>query len=311
MDVGILLPPHFGLSWERWRHILALTERLGFQSLVRSDHYFTQVQAASLEAYTSLALAARETQRLRLGVMVTPVTFRQPLDVARMAAQIDLLSGGRFVLGLGAGWFAPEHEAYGLPYPSLRERFDRLEEALQLMRALWSEGPTDFNGRFYRLNGADCLPKPARGRPPILIGGDGERRTLPLTAKYADEWNTVLPTLEMYAHKAAVLGKQCEAIGRDPGSIRRSVEILGVVEPSAPAVEELKRALSTLYAGSTPTAEQTTAPGIFTSTDEVIDYAGRLADLGADEVHFQHILFHRDEVLEYLAADIAPKLAAL
>nr|HRC62967.1 LLM class flavin-dependent oxidoreductase [Dehalococcoidia bacterium] len=165
MEVGLMVEGQNGLSWERWRHILALAERLGFPSLHRSDHYFIGTQQSSIEAYLSLAVAAVETSRIRFGPLVSPVTFRHPVDVARMGAQLDVLSGGRFKLGLGAGWNEPEHVAYGLPFPGAKERLDRLEEALRLMRALWDEGEATFEGRYYSLSGATMLPRATRGRP--------------------------------------------------------------------------------------------------------------------------------------------------
>ena len=163
MDVGLMVEGQNGLTWERWSHILALAERLGFPSVFRSDHYFIGPQQDSLEAYLSFVVAAQATQRIRFGPLVTPVTFRHPANVARMAAQIDQLSGGRFVMGLGAGWNEAEHRAYGLPFPSTRERFDRLEEAIQISKALWTSDTATFAGRYYQLDGADCLPRPAAG----------------------------------------------------------------------------------------------------------------------------------------------------
>jgi len=186
MDIGLMVEGQNGLTWERWKHILELAERLGFPTVFRSDHYFIGPQQDSLEAYLSFVMAAQVTSRIRFGPLVSPVTFRHPVDVSRMAAQIDQLSGGRFVMGLGAGWNEPEHRAYGLPFPPVKERFDRLEEAIQVITKLWEPGPANFEGKYYRLEGAEALPKPARGRIPVLIGGSGERRTLRLVAKYAE-----------------------------------------------------------------------------------------------------------------------------
>jgi len=140
MRIGLMVEGQNGLTWERWAHILDLAERLGFPTVFRSDHYFIGRQQDSLEAYLSFVMAAIRTSTIRFGPLVSPVTFRSPADVARMAAQIDVLSGGRFVMGLGAGWNEAEHRAYGIPFPSIGERFDRLEEAIQLTKALWA-GP--------------------------------------------------------------------------------------------------------------------------------------------------------------------------
>ncbi len=313
----MMISAHTGLTWERWLHVLPLAERLGFHSIFRTDHYFTAEQQNSLEAYVSLAVAARETERIRFGPLVTPVTFRRPVDVGRMAAQIDLLSGGRFVMGLGAGWTEAEHVAYGVPFPPPRERFDRLAEAIQLMRALWTEGPTDFDGKFYQLKGADCLPKPETGRPPILIGGVGERRTLRLVAQYADEWNALNLTPEQFAAKSAVLEKHCDDIGRDPATIRRSMNIFSIFGPSQEVVDAVTRRFMTSFPPDRPMKPgeyRNTAEGrgwLVGSTDAVVDYLGRLAEMGLHEVQFPHMLLERDDFPEYVAAEIAPKLAAL
>ncbi len=315
MKVGLMVAGQFGLTWQSWLHVLALVERLGFHSVFRSDHYYTGQQQASLETFISLAVAAGETQRVRFGPLVSPVTFRHPVDVGRMAAQIDLLSGGRFVMGLGAGFAAPEYTTYGIPLPPTRERFDRLDEAIRLMRALWSDGPADFDGQFYQLKGADCLPKPAAGRPPILIGGTGERRTLQLVARYADEWNAVVPSAEVYAAKNAVLEKHCAAAGRDPATIRRSIDLFALVGPTEHIVDEATRRIMSWFGsqGAASPAEyrqrEDSRGQYFGGTDELLDYLGRLAQQGADEAIFQHFLFEHDDVPEYLAAEIAPQVA--
>ncbi|MBK9545682.1 MAG: TIGR03560 family F420-dependent LLM class oxidoreductase [Dehalococcoidia bacterium] len=216
MRIGLMVEGQNGLTWERWIHILKLAERLGFPTVMRSDHYFIGPQQDSLEAYLSFAVAARETSRIRFGPLVSPVTFRSPVDVGRMAAQLDVLSGGRFVMGLGAGWNEAEHLAYGIPFPAVRERFDRLDEAIQVIKALWAPGPATFSGKHYQLNGADCIPKPTSGRPPILIGGSGEKRTLRLVAKYADEWNAVNVPPEAYGAKVKVLEGIARPLGGTP-----------------------------------------------------------------------------------------------
>ena len=169
MRIGLMIEGQNGLTWERWSHILALAERLGFPTVFRSDHFFIGPQRDSLEAYLSFVVAAKETRRIRFGPLVTPVTFRHPVNVARMAAQIQLLSGGRFVLGLGAGWNEAEHRAYGIPFPPIRERFERLEEAIRLTKSLWTESPANFDGKYYRLEGADLRPKP-EPEPPSSSG---------------------------------------------------------------------------------------------------------------------------------------------
>ena len=314
MDIGLMVEGQNGLTWERWGHILALAERLEFASVFRSDHYFIGPQQDSLEAYLSFVMAAKETRNLRFGPLVSPVTFRSPVDVGRMAAQIDVLSEGRFVMGLGAGWNEAEHRAYGITFPPVKERFDRLEEALQLMKALWSPGPSIYEGKHYRLDGADCQPKPAAGRPPILIGGGGEKRTLKLVAKYADEWNGVNLSLDGYRHKLDVLEKHCAAVRRDPATIRRSMMVFAIVGPNEAALDAASQRVMSMFGSPPGTSPANFRAGakargmIAGGTAEVVDHLGRLAELGLQELQFQHFNFDSDEVPEYLAAEIAPRV---
>lgn len=316
MRIGLMVEGQNGVTWQRWSHILALAERLHFPSVFRSDHYFIGAQQDSLEAYLSFAIAARETSTIRFGPMVSPMTFRSPVDISRMAAQLDLLSGGRFTLGLGAGWNEPEHTAYGIPFPPVKERMDRLEEGIQVIRALWQPGAATFDGQYYRLEGADSLPKPAEGRPPIIIGGGGEKRTLRMAARYASEWNGVNMTTDVLAHKSEVLARHCEAEGRDPATIRRSMMCFGLVHPTQAGVDALvERFAGRIGPAATGTIEEKRAAakarGMITgTTDEVVNQLGRLAELGLEEVQFQHFDFDSDEVPEYLAAEIAPRVAA-
>lgn len=314
MDIGLMVEGQDGLTWERWRHILALAERLRFPTVFRSDHYFIGRHRDSLEAYLSFVLAATETTTVRFGPLVSPVTFRSPVDVGRMAAQLDLLSGGRFVMGLGAGWNEAEHRAYGIPFPPVKERMDRLSEALHVVKALWRDSPATYTGRYYRLEDADCLPKPFAGRPPILVGGSGEQRTLRLAAEHADEWNGVNISLDAYAHKRDVLAAHCDAVGRDPRTIRRSMMVFGIVGPDERALDGLTEQVMSRFGAPSGTTlpqyrEMCKARGMIVGqTNEVIDLLGKYAELGLQEVEFQHLDFASDDVPEYLATEIAPRV---
>ena len=314
MDVGLMVEGQDDLDWERWLHILHLAERLGFPSLFRSDHYFINGQRASLETWTSLAVAARETSTIRFGPFVAPVTFRHPVDVGRMAAQIDLLSGGRFVLGLGNGWHEPEHLAYGIPFPAPGERSGRLGEAIQLMKAMWGPGPASFDGKYYQLRDIDVLPKPASGRPYLLIGGNGPKRTLRYAAQYADEWNTVNSPPETLAERIAILDAHCEALGRDPASIRRTMMTFAFVGPDDATIERNMDRFPRMT-GEGPLDERKAAlrarGQIIGGADDVIDQLGRLTELGISEVQFQHLDFYDDTIPEFLASEVAPKVKGL
>ena len=215
-----------GLTWERWFAIADRVESLGLDSLSRSDHFFSLMghpERPALECWTSLTALAQRTQRIRFGPLVSPMTFRHPAMLARMATAVDLLSNGRLVVGLGAGWNDAEHEAFGIALPPLKERFDRLEEGIAVIKALWSGGPVDLEGRYYPLRRAAAYPRPQqRPAPPVLIGGDGEIRLLRIVAKDADEWNSHAPGPEVYKVKRAKLEEHCRAVGRDPHQIHRS-----------------------------------------------------------------------------------------
>ena len=215
-----------GLTWDRWFRIADRVESLGLDSLWRSDHFFSLMghpERPALECWTSLTALAQRTKRIGFGPLVSPMTFRHPALLARMASAVDGLSEGRLVLGVGAGWNEDEHEAYGIPLPPLKERFDRLEEGIAVIKALWTGGPVDFEGRFYRLHGAAAYPRPVqRPAPPLLIGGDGEIRLLRIVARDADEWNSHAPGPDAYRLKRAKLEEHCRAVGRNPDAIHRS-----------------------------------------------------------------------------------------
>jgi len=226
MRIGVMIEAQEGLTWERWFRIAERVESLGLDSLWRSDHFFSlsgHPERPALECWTSLTALAQRTQRIRFGPLVSPMTFRHPALLARMAAAVDGLSDGRLVLGVGAGWNEAEHAAFGISLPPLKERFDRLEEGIAVIKALWTGGPVDLDGRYYPLHHASAFPRPVQQpAPPLLIGGDGEVRLLRIVAEHADEWNSHAPGPEAYRAKRARLEEHCRAVGRDPNAIHRS-----------------------------------------------------------------------------------------
>lgn len=216
-----------------WQEILPIWQEADGIDLFESgwlfDHFYPIAGDSSgpcLEGWTALAALAQATRRLRLGVLVTGIHYRHPAVLANMAATLDVISGGRLELGIGAGWNEEESGAYGIELGSVRERSDRFEEACQVLISLLSEPTTTFNGTYYRLNEARNEPKgPQKPHPPIVIGGSGEKRTLRTTALYAQHWNYVGGTPEEFAHKRDVLYAHCEAVGRDPKEITLSSHI--------------------------------------------------------------------------------------
>lgn len=202
-------------------------ERGGATLFTLADHFF-QMEAMGraedpfLEGYTSLGFLAGQTTKIELSLLVTGVTYRYPGLLAKAVTTLDVLSQGRSALGLGAAWYDREHAALGFPYPPVSQRFEMLEETLQICRQMWSADNGPYRGKHYQLAETICEPQPIR-RPPILIGGDGEKKTLRLVAQYADIWNSTVTDPDQLQHKIEVLHRHCDTVGRDPGEIRKTV----------------------------------------------------------------------------------------
>ena len=224
-----------------WAEVLALTthaEQTGWDGVYVADHFMPNgsepLDGPMAECWTTLAGLAACVPRLRLGTLVCGNTYRHPAVLAKQAATVDQLSGGRLVLGLGAGWQENEHAAYGLHFGTVRERMDRFEEACQVVTSLLHQTRSTFEGAHYRLTDAPCDPKPVQDHLPLLLGGGGEKRTLRIVARYADEWN-VWGTPDLCTQKAAVLARHCEEADRDPSTILRSTQALVWIDCDVPA----------------------------------------------------------------------------
>ncbi|TMK63913.1 MAG: LLM class F420-dependent oxidoreductase [Actinobacteria bacterium] len=306
MRVGIYVAPQEGASYEDQLRAARAAEEHGFDAFVRSDHYvgLAAVQLPGpTDSWITLAGLARETSRIELGTMVSSATFRLPGPFAIIVAQVDAMSGGRVVLGLGAGWSEDEHRACGIPYPPLRERFDRLEEQLAIVRGVWSTpvGETfDFDGRYYHLEGSPALPKPVRRpHPPIIVGGTGAVRTPALAARYADEFN--LPpfqgtdaTREAFARVSAA----CEAAGRDPATLARSVTLTTVCGTDEREVER-RGSVSPLQYESADLAGTPAA---------VAEQLAQYAALGADCAYLRVLDLHDLDHIALLGTEVLPSM---
>jgi F420-dependent oxidoreductase-like protein len=201
-------------------------EQGGATMFTLADHFFQmenvgRAEDPFLEGYTSLGFLAGQTSTIELTMLVTGVMYRYPGILAKTVTTLDVLSGGRSMFGIGAAWYEREHLAFGVPYPPVSERFERLEETLQICAQMWSDDDGPFQGRHYQLAETLCVPQPIR-KPPVLIGGDGEKKTLRLVAQYADVWNTTAGNPETAAHKIDVLNRHCDDVGRDPAGIRKT-----------------------------------------------------------------------------------------
>ncbi len=227
MEIAIMIEGQNGLNWARWQRMATAVEDLGFVGLYRSDHYtnMNPPDLDSLELWVSLTWLASHTSRIEFGPLVSPVSFRNPAMTARMATAVDDLSNGRLTLGLGAGWQEREHYNYGWNLLDVPGRFARFEEGLQIIQhLLQNDEPLNFAGQYYQLHEAVNLPRPQRpGGPPILIGGNGPKRTLPLAARYADEWNGVYIPPDVFAERCEMLDEMLAEYGRNPQDVRRSL----------------------------------------------------------------------------------------
>jgi F420-dependent oxidoreductase-like protein len=227
IDVGLMIEGQKGVNWPRWQAIAQAVERAGFAGLYRSDH-FTEPEGRHLDAlelWTSLTWLATSTSRISFGPVVSPVSFRDPRIAAWQAAAVHGLAPGRLRFGLGAGWNEREHEEWGFDLLGLDARFQRFAEALEIVtRLLRTEGPVSFRGEFYELDGAELVPSPVSlGTLPIVVGGNGQRRTLPLAARFADEWNGVYLSADGFRERSRLLDDLLRDVGRQPGEVRRTL----------------------------------------------------------------------------------------
>lgn len=296
-EIALMIEGQNGLNWSRWQRIARAAEDLGFYGLFRSDH-FTNPDPPDLDAlelWISLAWLASHTRRLIFGPLVTPLSFRHPVLTAWMAAAVDDLSGGRLILGLGAGWQVREHEMFGFDLLPPRERFLRFREGVEVIyRLLRSAKPVDFQGRFFQLKGATLRPRPQRpGGPPLLIGGNGLRQTLRIAARYADEWNAVLVPPERFRMLNMQLNEYLAQEGRPPEQVRRSL-MAGLVFGRDP--EEVRRKRS----GRSEDALR--ARGVLVGTpSEIREQIENLGEAGVERLMIQWLDLDDLEGLEHLA----------
>ena len=304
IEVAIMIEGQNGLNWPRWQRIAHKVEALGFAGLFRSDHYTNAnpPDKDSLELWTSLTWLASNTERLAFGPLVSPVSFREPTMTARMAAAVDDLSGGRLVLGLGAGWQEREHRKFGHDLLEIPERFDRFEEGLEVITGLLQrEDPVDFSGDYYELQEAVLLPRPEReGGPPILIGGNGPQRTLPLVAEYADEWNGVFIPPAQFADLNSRLDELLVAQGRRPEAVRRSL-MTGTLFGADEATVDEK------LAERDRSAAELRERGLIVGTGaDFVEQIEAYADAGAYRIMLQWLDLDDIEGLEAMAEAVLP-----
>lgn len=307
MKLRIFTEPQQGASYDDILAVAQATEKLGFDAFFRSDHYVAMGDHVSglpgpTDAWTTLAGLARETERIRLGTLVSSLTFRPPGILAIQVAQVDQMSGGRVELGLGTGWFEQEHLAYGIPFPA--KRFGMLEEQLEVITGLW-DTPVgqaySFAGEHYTLVDSPALPKPSQARVPVIVGGGGAKRTPALAARFGTEFNLPFPEFADIPGKFAGVRAACEAVGRDPRELVYSAALIAVA--GADEADFSRRAAAV---GREPA--ELREHGVAGTASEVVDRLGALAEDGVECVYLQIMDLADLDHLDFIAREVMPQL---
>lgn len=311
MELRIFTEPQQGATYDDLITVAQEAERLGFGAFFRSDHYLkmgdVSGQPGPSDAWITLAGIARETSTIRLGTLVTSATFRHPGPLAISVANVDQMSGGRVDLGLGAGWFEQEHAAYGIPFPALGERFDRLEEQLEILTGLWAaEGSYAFAGKHYQLTDSPALPKPVqrsghRGTIPVLVGGHGKKRTPALAATYADEFNLPFADIEATRTQFGRVARAVEAAGRDAASMTYSAAQVLCVGADEAEIDRRAAAIGR-------EKDELRANGLAGTPEEVVAKIKQFEAAGAERLYLQVLDLHDLEHLRLVAAEVMPQV---
>jgi F420-dependent oxidoreductase-like protein len=307
MELRIFTEPQQGASYEDILGIALATEEDGFGAFFRSDHYLKMGNVSGLpgptDAWITLAGLARDTTHVRLGTLLSAATFRYPGVLAISVAEVDAMSGGRVELGLGAGWYDDEHTAYGLEFPPLGERFEKLEEQFEIINGLWTtdvNSTYSFSGKHYSLTNSPALPKPVQSpRPPLIVGGHGAKRTPRLAARFADEFNVAFSSFDVSKNQFNLVDDACRAIGRDPKSLLRSVA--QVVCCGANDAEVTRRA-----ANIGREVGELKENGIAGTPDEVIEKIQMWGELGLSRLYLQVLDMKDLDHVHLIASDVMP-----
>jgi F420-dependent oxidoreductase-like protein len=312
MRVSLFIEPHRGATYETQLKLARHAEAAGFEGLLRADHYQPMTAELGLpgptDAWITLAGLARETSTLRIGTLVNSATFRLPGPLSIIVAQVDEMSGGRVDLGMGAGWVEREHTSYGIPFPPLGERFDRMAEQLQVLIGLWTTPVGErysFAGKHYQLLDAPALPKPVqRPHPPIIVGGRGPKRTPELAARYADEFNMPFKSVADTAVAFERVRAACETYARPPG--RALTLSAGVVVAIGRTDAEAARRAAPLHVPSALPPEDP----VYGSPDALVQRISELREAGATRVHLRVIDMDDLDLLDLIASDVLPQVNA-
>ncbi len=310
MELRIFSEPQQGASYEDILGLALAAEEGGFGAFFRSDHYLKMGDASGLpgpsDAWITLAGLARDTTRIRLGTLLTAATFRYPGVLAISVAEVDAMSGGRVELGLGAGWYDDEHTAYGIPFPPLKERFERLEEQFEIISGLWTtdiNSTYSFSGTHYSLTNSPALPKPVQSpRPPLIVGGHGAKRTPRLAARFADEFNVPFSPYDVAQRQFALVDEACTTIGREPTTVARSVA--QVVCCGANDAEVARRA-----ANIGREVDELRANGLAGTPSEIIEKMRGWGELGLSRIYLQVLDMKDLDHVGLIAAEVLPAVS--
>jgi F420-dependent oxidoreductase-like protein len=310
VDLRIFTEPQQGATYDDLLRVAQATEECGFDAFFRSDHFLAMGgpgDPGPTDSYVTLAGLARETSRIRLGTLVTSATFRLPGPLAVAVAQIDQMSGGRVELGLGTGWFEAEHDAYGIPFPAVSERFDRLAEQLEILTGLWTTPAGErysFAGTHYTVVDSPALPKPVQQpHPPVIVGGKGKRRTPELAARFATEFNVPFATVDDVAAQFARVDRACAEAGRDPATLARSVAQMTCVGRDDAEVARRAEAVG-------KKVDELNEFDLTGTVAQVVDQLGTWQErTGLSRFYLQILDLADLDHLELIAAEVAPQLA--
>ncbi len=301
-----------GVSWAHWVALAQACEENGIGALFRSDHYLaidSERELGSLDAWGTVCALAAVTSTVRLGTLVSPATFRHPSNLAKLAATADEISDGRIEVGLGAGWYEPEHRAYGFPFAPLRERMDVLEEQLQIVIGSWTQTPFSFSGAHYRIEELDAQPKPRQvPHPPLIMGGSAAPRSAALAARYADEYNTPFPPLAEVVRRRAAIDAACERIEREP--IPFSVMTCVIVGADERELGDRAARVAELHCSPPADILSSPPPGWIVGTvEQVAEQFEALRDAGVSRLMCQHLAYDDLDMVALLGRELAPALA--
>jgi F420-dependent oxidoreductase-like protein len=318
MKVFLMIEGQEGVTWDQWMALAEACEEHGFEGLFRSDHYLSfrhEREWGTLDAWATVSALAVTTGRIRLGTLVSPVTFRHPSVLAKTVVTVDHISGGRVELGMGGGWFDREHHAYGFDFPEVPERLSLLAEQLEIVHRLWDrdEEVVTFEGRHYRLDKVPALPKPVQDpHPPLILGGQGGPRSVALAARWADEYNTHNRSAKKLAELRARLDGACEKAGRDPATLPLSLMTGTLVGADQADLEASAGRLAARLGMDGAELLRNRRSGEITGTvDQVVEQLAELAKVGVRRVMMQHLNHEDLDLVALVGREVIPQVEAL